>query len=186
MRRPGVYVAVSVQDNGAGMPKTMLERIFDPFFSTKGVGRGLGLSATVGIIRQHKGSLGVTSQPGQGSTFQILLPAALTRAGHPGVELATDELLAEMVGMVLVIDDEAIVRDVLGEALRMVGLQVIMAENGQQGIEAFYIHRRNISVVVLDMEMPVMNGADTLRELMRIEPKLGVILTSAYTDSELI
>jgi PAS domain S-box-containing protein len=183
---PGVYVAVSVKDNGAGMNKNMLDRIFDPFFSTKGSGRGLGLSATLGIIRQHKGSLCVTSQPGHGSTFQVLLPAALTIDGHPDVELATDELLAPIAGMVLVIDDELIVRDVLGEALRMIGLQVIMAENGQQGLEAFRTHRRNISVVVLDMEMPVMNGADTLRELMRIDPKLGVILTSAYTDYTLL
>jgi CheY-like chemotaxis protein len=184
--RPGVYVAISVQDSGVGMDKTLLERIFDPFFSTKGTGRGLGLSATLGIIRQHKGSLHVSSHLGQGSTFQVLLPATLPQVAPPAVDPSTEALLAPVTGTILVIEDEAIVRESLSEALRMIGLQVILAENGQQGLEAFRHQQAQISLVVLDMEMPVLNGADTLQALLRLNAKLGVILTSAYPDATLL
>jgi CheY-like chemotaxis protein len=181
----GCYVCVTVKDDGIGMDNSTLDRIFDPFFSTKGYGRGLGLSATVGIIRQHQGGLDVKSQLGQGSAFQVLLPAAPAMDRPTRAEPVSEAVPTRLEGTVLVVDDEAMLRDVVSEVLHSVGLHVITAENGRQGLEAFCAHRSNISLIVLDMQMPVMNGADTLRELMTIDPNIGVILTSGYSDSTL-
>jgi FixJ family two-component response regulator len=181
---PGLYVSVIVQDDGSGMDQKTRDRIFDPFFSTKGSGRGLGLPATLGIIHQHKGSLRVTSQPGKGTTFQVLLPPAASEA--PGEAAPANEaLLAPMQGTVLVIDDEAVIRDAFAETLRTVGLHVLTAENGRQGLALFRAHRAAISLVVLDIQMPVMGGGETLQEMLALDPDVAVLLTSGYSDCNL-
>jgi PAS domain S-box-containing protein len=182
---PGYYAVITVEDNGVGIDAQVLDRIFDPFFSTKGYGRGLGLSATLGIVRQHKGALQVTSQPGEGSTFQVLLPA-LSATALPAVEPETDKVARRLEGVVLVIEDEAMLREVMSETLQSIGLQVVTAENGRQGLEVFHRYYPNIALVVLDMQMPVMNGADTLRELMAIDSTIKVLVTSGYSDSTAI
>ena len=176
----GPYICIEVMDEGDGIDKKVIERIFEPFFSTKGYGRGLGLSATLGIIRAHKGGLQVESQVGQGSTFRVYLPALVRAQVMPIVKL--NPVTEKITGTVLVIDDEAAVRDSLSEMLEMVGLQVLTAANGLEGLECFKEHQAEISTVVLDVHMPVMNGLDTLRALQAIDPNLGIVLSSGYSE----
>ena len=162
------------------MDKKVIDCIFDPFFSTKGQGRGLGLSATLGIIRSHKGGLQVESQIGVGSTFQIFLPVASNMVGvtPPIIDPVTEKLE----GSVLVIDDEAAVRDSLGEIMEMAGLHVLKAVNGQDGVTLFQQHQHEISTILLDVHMPVMNGLDALQALKAIDPEVDVILSSGYSE----
>lgn len=176
----GPYICIEVTDEGDGIDKKVIERIFEPFFSTKGYGRGLGLSATLGIIRAHKGGLQVESHVGQGSTFRVYLSALVRAQVMPIVKL--NPVTEKITGTVLVIDDEAAVRDSLSEMLEMVGLQVLTAANGLEGLECFKAHQAEISMVVLDVHMPVMNGLDTLRALQAIDPNLGIILSSGYSE----
>jgi len=177
---PGPYICIEVADEGEGIDKKVIERIFEPFFSTKGYGRGLGLSATLGIIHAHKGGLQVESQVGRGSTFRVYLPALMRTQIAPTIR--ANPVTEQITGTVLVIDDEAAVRDSLSEMLEMVGLQVLTAVNGLEGLECFKKHQAEISTVVLDVHMPVMNGLDTLRALKAIDPELGVVLSSGYSE----
>ncbi len=177
---PGDYVCLAVSDNGAGMDRKVIDRIFDPFFSTKGQGRGLGLSATLGIIRAHKGGLQVESQLNVGSTFRVFLPA--TAMAQSIVSANADIIIEKLEGTVLLIDDEESVRDSFGEILEMAGLYILKATNGLEGIELFKQHQPEISIVLLDVHMPVMNGLDALRELKRIDPHIHVILSSGYSE----
>mgnify|MGYP002382221240 CR=1 FL=1 len=147
---------VEVRDNGSGIALQNLKRIFDPFFSTKGHGRGLGLSATLGIIRAHKGGLHVESQVGVGSTFRVFLPAA-AQPKHQTDQ--TDDLgKVNLSGTVLVIDDDTTVRDSLSEMLEMAGLNVLKAANGEEGLACFQENQHAVLTVLLDVHMPVMNG----------------------------
>ncbi|MFN8492684.1 MAG: response regulator [Caldilineaceae bacterium] len=178
---PGTYVSLAITDDGAGMDKKVIDRIFDPFFSTKGHGRGLGLSATLGIIRAHKGGLQVESQIGHGSTFRVFLPATIEPVPLDATSSAELEL-NNLTGTVLVIDDEAAVRESLTEILEIAGLHVLKATNGLEGLEVYKQYRQEISTILLDVHMPVMNGLDTLRELKTIDPKVDVILSSGYSE----
>jgi PAS domain S-box-containing protein len=182
---PGLYTKLSITDNGSGMDRKTLDRIFEPFFSTKGYGRGLGLSATIGIIRTHKGGLRVESQVNQGSTFQVFLPAVPTPTTNPQEQLVVSETTEQLSGTVLIMDDEAAIRDVLVDLLEMHGLQVLTAENGLVGIQVFRQHQQEIGAVVVDMQMPVMNGAEAIRELVKIDPEVELILTSGYSELNL-
>ncbi|MCX6045061.1 MAG: response regulator, partial [Chloroflexi bacterium] len=177
---PGDYVCLVIQDDGVGMERKVIDRIFDPFFSTKGQGRGLGLSATLGIIRAHKGGLQVESQIGVGSTFRVFLPATVT--AQKVIKPDIDTVAEKLEGTVLVIDDEESVRDSFGEILEMAGLYILKATNGLEGVELFKRHQPTISLVLLDIHMPVMNGLDALRELKSIDPHINVILSSGYSE----
>ncbi len=182
---PGAYIRIAIQDNGVGMDKNTMDRIFDPFFSTKGYGRGLGLSAIQGIIRQHKGYLYVESEPGKGSTFQVFLPVAIAAHIQMCLEPTAEIVPVHLARTILVIDDEAFIRDVFREALRTAGFQVIVTENGQQGLKAFRKHSATISLIVLDVQMPVMDGLTVLKEIMSMNPNMRFILTSGYNDYDL-
>lgn len=181
----GNYVTITITDTGSGMDKKTMDRIFDPFFSTKGYGRGLGLSATIGIIRIHKGGLRVESQIGVGSTFQVLLPAVAAPLPRPVEPLYTNGSEQPPSGTVLLMEDEAVIREALTDVLEMQGLHVITATNGAEGIQSFRQHQNEIAVVVVDMQMPVMNGAEAMRELLKIDPLIEVILTSGYSELSL-
>ncbi len=184
---PGHYVCLKVSDTGTGIDSKTLMRIFDPFFTTKLHGTGLGLSATVGIVRTHKGGLQVTSQVGQGTTFKILLPALAPLPFMPAVQPSlpnTPESHPAGRDAVLVIDDEKSVREVVRDILEMSGLEVLVAHNGQVGVELFKAQQAKIAVVLLDMQMPVMNGAETFQALRAIDPQVKVILSSGYNEIE--
>ncbi len=182
---PGKYVLISVTDDGVGMDQATLSRIFDPFFSTKPKGHGLGLSATIGIIRTHQGAILVQSQPNVGTSFTLLLPA-LAAIPLPGDEDAKSMPVAmmETPKSVLIIDDEASVREVATDILAEQGYRVIAAASGAEGIDLFRTNCQDVGVVLLDLKMPGMNGKETFHELKKIQPELKIIFTSGYSEAE--
>ena len=181
MPNEGDYVCLEVIDNGRGMDEETLDSIFDPFFSTKPQGSGLGLSATLGIVRAHNGYLRVSSQQGHGSCFRVYFPATAQQQTRPPVISITNELLIETI---LVVDDEQIVRETARDVLESMELNVLMAEDGRAALDIYKQHSSRISLVLLDMQMPVMGGEETMQHLIALDPDLKIILTSGYTETE--
>src|SRR5579871_271903 len=182
--RPGEYIAVEVHDSGVGMTPEVQARIFDPFFTTKFTGRGLGLSAVLGIIRGHRGAIKIYSTPGKGTTFKLLFPVfeGAARAEAQGREA---ELPASS-GVILVVDDEEIVLRTAASVLRKAGYEVLTAVNGREAVDVFREHAHVVRAILLDMTMPVLSGEATLRELRAVAPAIPVILSSGYNEVEAI
>ncbi|TAL16197.1 PAS domain S-box protein [bacterium] len=173
----GDYVALEVSDTGCGIDKKIVANIFDPFFTTKFAGRGLGLSAVIGIAKAHGAAVRVKSETGKGATFEVLFPA-LPRLvqdlpGTPGPESNWKGS-----GAILVIDDEEIVRTILERMLTTAGFEVVTAKNGLEGLEKFKARQGDFRVVLLDMGMPEMNGAEVFKRLRALKPDVKVILVT--------
>jgi PAS domain S-box-containing protein len=176
---PGNYVRLEVADSGTGIPPEMLDKIFEPFFTTKEVGKGtgLGLSTTLAITRSHGGFITVESFPEQGTKFRVHLPADLeysaTQVGREEGEFPRGH--GETI---LIIDDEASVRSITSQTLEAFGYRVVTASDGAEGVAKYAQHSRDISAVITDMMMPVMDGAATIRALTRLNPNVKIIAAS--------
>ncbi len=176
---PARHVYLKISDNGIGMDQTTLAHIFEPYFTTKSRGSGLGLAATLGIIQKIRGAIKVESKPGQGSTFIVLFPASESEPTEPIMPVQIPPVLGDTV---LVIDDESSVREVVNDILTTEGINVIVAVGGRDGLEKFKRHQAEIHLVLLDMKMPVMNGEETFHALRAIDPNLKILLSSGYSE----
>jgi PAS domain S-box-containing protein len=181
----GDYVFVEVRDTGHGMTPEVRERIFDPFFTTKFMGRGLGLAAVLGVVRSHRGAIHAQSVNGNGAVFTVFLPVAQPRlAAAAPAPVPSGRRSWRAQGLVLVVDDEAVVRETASNMLRRVGLEPLPAASGQEAIDLLRQRGDAVSLVLLDMTMPGMSGAETLEELRRVRPDVKVLLSSGYSDVE--
>jgi CheY-like chemotaxis protein len=185
--RPGHFVLLEVSDNGSGMDEATMAQIFDPFFSTKFTGRGLGLAAVQGILRSCNGFIDVRSSPGAGSTFRVYLPAVAAKpaaeipaGGRPGTSRRQDHRPA----IVLVVDDEEMVRSMACMALRNQGHEVLEAKNVKGALEVLGGAATLPALILLDLTMPVMGGAELVPILNHDYPGLRIILTSGYSEED--
>jgi PAS domain S-box-containing protein len=180
----GADIFMQVKDSGSGMSETTKAKMFDPFFSTKFTGRGLGLSAVSGIVRGHKGTMQVDSAPGEGTTFKVTFPAEV--AERPAeVRIAADKPLpmaAQGAGAILVVDDEPALREMAGVILENSGYTVLAAKDGREAVEIFRQNAAKIGAVLLDMTMPVMGGDEAFRLIREMQPRVPIVMSSGYSE----
>ncbi len=176
--KAGAYAVLTVKDNGTGMDAETLSKIFDPFFTTKFLGRGLGLSAVLGIVRGHHGDLFVNSVPGEGTQFRLLLP--LTEISSPPIS-AEQNTLRSGLGTILVVDDDNAVRNLAKSVLERSGYRVILTTNGQEGVEQFR-KQKEVALVLLDLTMAVMSGEEAFHEIRAANSTAKVLLMSGYSE----
>ncbi len=177
--KPGKYVLISITDTGMGMDRETSSRIFEPFFTTReiGSGTGLGLASAYGIILNHNGTINVYSEQGEGTTFNIYLPASIEKIEQ------TEELSKEIsmgTETVLMVDDEDTIVEIGRKSLERLGYKVLTAQNGVEAVEVIKSHP-NINIVILDMIMPEMGGGETYDRLKEIRPDIKIILSSGYS-----
>lgn len=181
--KPGRYVYIDVTDSGCGMNEEMQQRIFEPFYTTKFTGRGLGMSSVLGIIKSHNGAILLNSKPGFGSTFKVLLPIftgqhCATPSGTAHCVL--QEPHRDTAGTVLIVDDEELVREVCGEYLKGMGLLTLNAADGREAVIVFGQHANDITLIILDLTMPHLDGVATLHELRQLQSDVKVIISSDH------
>jgi PAS domain S-box-containing protein len=179
--RAGNYLRLQVADTGCGMTEGIKARIFDPFFTTKPTGRGLGLSAVRGIISSHGGGINLTSEPGHGTCFEILLPVAGALSSGTRVTPVAPPMNENAVGTVLIVEDEDALRHPTAKMLRRTGFTVLEAGDGRDAAEQFRTHAENVDAVLLDLTLPGVSGPEILRELYRIRPDVKVVITTAFS-----
>jgi len=182
---PGDYVCLEVTDNGCGMDEITKWRIFEPFYTTKFTGRGLGMSAVLGIIKSHGGALQLFSQLGQGSTFKVYLPVSTS-----GITVGEDQKASapsapwQGSGTILLVEDEDEVRHIAKALLKNFGFTVLEAVNGKEALEMYQKNGADITLVVTDMGMPVMDGYEMFHKLKSLNSELPIIISSGYGDAE--
>ena len=177
--KPGRYVKLEVVDTGIGMSKDILDRIFDPFFTAKKKekGTGLGLSMVYGIVRSYRGYIDVYSQPGHGTRFSIYLPATM-RIVQSTNGYTTEARPGEW--SILVVDDEEMLRNSLKSMLATLKYRIFEASNGEQAVEVFKKHRSDIDLILMDIQMPVMDGLDAAKKIWEMDPDFPIVFSSGY------
>jgi PAS domain S-box-containing protein len=177
------FAELTVRDDGSGIEPDTMEKMFDPFYSTKGSGRGLGLAAVLGIVRQSGGALKVVSRPGAGTTFTVLFPsvsdAPRTETGTPS---GTQSYRGS--GTVLLVDDEEAVRQMIRRALERAGYSVLEAADGREGVAVFERERSRLVAIVLDVTMPVMGGAEAFSLMRQMGPLVPVVVSSGFDQQD--
>jgi CheY-like chemotaxis protein len=174
-------VYLEIADTGVGMIPDTLNRIFDPFFSTKFTGRGLGLAAVMGIVRAHNGLIRIRTEPGQGTSFRVLFPPVPGRARQEE-EPSSVRSGWRGSGTILVVDDEEGVREVAERMLQEIGYCTIAAQDGRQALDLLEHTEDEITGILLDLSMPHMGGQETLLRLRATHPDLPVVMMSGYTE----
>jgi len=177
---PGNYVEISIADNGVGMDEATRKRIFDPFFTTKEMvrGTGMGLASAYGIIRNHRGIIKVQSKRGEGTTFDIYLPAS--KKEIPKEKVVPDEILMGH-EKVLLVDDEDLILEIGKEMLEKMSYKVLVARDGEEALQIYRENTNGIDLVILDMIMPVMGGGETFDRMREINPNGKFLLSSGYS-----
>ena len=177
----GVFLEINVEDNGEGMSEDVKSRLFEPFFTTKedGKGTGLGLAMVYGTVKGHGGVVKVYSEVGQGSVFKVLLPLKKDCSEMP--VSAIEKKAALGTGRILVVDDEDIIRELLGEMLVELGFNVISARDGAEGLKIYRKQWQQIDAVIVDMIMPGLSGREVFLEMKRVNPSVRVILSTGFT-----
>ena len=178
--RPGDHVLLSISDTGQGMDKETLKHIFEPFYTTKELGRGtgLGLAMVYGIVKQHGGHVTCHSEVGTGSTFNVYLPAISQDPDVP--TCISGEMPASGTETVLLVDDDDFVRELGGKILKSSGYTVLTAANGEDALDLYVPLKEHIALVILDLIMPTMGGKECLKELLKIAPEAKVLIASGY------
>lgn len=181
---PGHYVILTVEDTGCGMDDATQRRIFEPFYTTKFTGRGLGLSAVIGIVRGHGGGIRIESNPGLGTLISVAFPASDTEI----VKEATVRSDADWKGSgkVLVVEDEESARELAVIVLKRTGFEVLEAEDGLQGVKVFRENKSDIRCVLLDLAMPNMDGDEAHREIRKLSADVPTILCSGYPEQDAV
>ena len=181
-RAPGEYVLLEVADTGHGMDAETLSRVFEPFFSTKETGRGLGLSLALGTVRAHDGAIRVSSERGHGARFELIFPARRDVAASTlPARIAPVDEAAPSAARILVVDDEPFVREFIEQALRGWGYDVVCADGAESGLTALCAPSAPLDLVILDMVMPDGHGLDLLREARRRDVRTPALLTSGFS-----
>ena len=199
-RRGGLYAYMEVEDTGCGMDEASRRHMFEPFFSTKFTGRGLGLATVLGITRAHGGAITVHSRPNVGTTITVYFPATHKEpAAHKACDEAVVIAAANTItsaprgfpgldgkrGTILIVDDEEHIRRLMQTVMERAGYVVLEAEDGVAGLAMFHKNEQAVSMVILDLKMPHMDGYEVMRELHRSRPELPVILFTGYDESEM-
>ncbi|MBE9551612.1 MAG: response regulator [Proteobacteria bacterium] len=184
--RPGEFISLSVRDTGEGMNRAVIERIFDPFFTTKelGKGTGMGLSVVYGIVKKHDGWIDVESSPGNGTVFNIYLPAVSMKAEEIQKTPAPVEPIRGKGERVLLVEDEEAVRRLVSKALSRNGYVVFAAANAKEAMDIFQKEEGNFDLVFTDVILPGERGPEFVKRLLKVKPGMKVLFTSGYSDEK--
>ncbi len=181
--RPGLFVTLEVADTGCGMSPETRRRLFDPFFTTKFSGRGLGLSAMLGILRGHHAGIRIRSREGEGSSFKLYFPASVNGALVPEPAPAVSRA-APHTGCILLVDDEPDILEATTELLGLMDFTVVQARDGREAVDLFRAHSGAFSLVLMDLTMPRMDGREAAHALRALDPGLKIILCSGFNQTD--